>query len=483
MAATDFTSAPRTRLQATAPAAADSGRLPVVVWLYLLAVVIPFGIQVGPLMLTGLRLLLMVMILPLMVRLFTGRYGRLFATDILFVLYLAWATLALLANNPGAVIEQTGSVGMEFLGGYALGRAYIRSRSDFIALCRALIWIVLVMMPFAIFETLTSRTLLLEALRALPGVRTVATVQTDGRVLFGQPLDRVQLGFAHPIHFGLFCSVTFALCFVAMKGTFSDTRRWLTGGVVAVTACLALSSAAILSVALQLGLIIWAAAFAAMQRRWWLLVGLFVLAYVVIDLLSNRTPIQVFMSYATFSAHTAYWRALIFEWGMKNVAVNPVLGLGLNDWFRPAFMHTSSIDNFWLLTAMRYGIPAFVFVTLGYVLVLVHLMRRNFDGDPVLSQLRRAWVFTFLGLSFTLCTVHIWTAIYSFTFFLLGAGVWMITAHPQDPQDSAEKNSDAPRGQVFRRTLPAAPMRRTPPKTAAAKSGPRYSRFRGPNED
>ncbi len=478
MAATDLTAGARAQPGAPSPAAVQD-RLPIVVWLYLLVVIIPFGMQVGPLFLTGLRLLLMVMIFPLMIRLFTGQYGRVFATDILFVLHLAWATLALIANNPGAVIEQTGSVGMEFLGGYALGRAYIRTKSDFIALARALIALVLLMMPFAVIETLTGRALWLEVLQALPGVRTVANVQADARQLFGMTLERVQVGFAHPIHFGLFCSVTFSMCFVALEGTFSTPRRWITGILLAITACLALSSGAILAVVLQIGLIVWAMMFASVKQRWWILVGLMVLAYVVIDLLSNRTPIQVFMSYATFSAQTAYWRALIFEWGMKNVWMNPLLGLGLNDWIRPAFMHSSSIDNFWLLNAMRYGIPAFLLVTAGYILVLIHLMRRDFSADPVLSQLRRAWVFTFLGLSFTLCTVHVWTAIYSFTFFLLGAGMWMITVLPEDPAEDNAASGDTPKGPVFARAF-TGPAHTRPMDAPKAQDGTaRYSRFSG----
>ena len=472
-------SLPRTGALPASPQIA-AGRLHPLVWAYLLVVIIPIGVQLGPLTMTGLRLILIVMVIPLMLRLFTGVYGRIFATDILFVLHIMWATLALLANNPGQVIEQTGSVGMEFLGGYVMGRAYIRTRADFIALARALIAIVLVMLPFAVFETYTGRSIWIEVLRAVPGVRTVAETGADPRSLFGVTLQRVQLGFSHPIHFGLFCSVTFSMCFVAMNGTFGTTRRWITGALLAFTACLSLSSGALLAIALQFGLILWAALFARVTWRWWLLVGLGVLAYIVVDLLSNRSPVDVFMTYATFSPHNAYWRALIFEWGMKNVWANPILGLGLNDWFRPAWMHTSSVDNFWLLMAMRYGIPAFVLVTLGYILVVAHVMRRNFQDDMVLSQIRRAWVFTFLGLSFTLCTVHVWTAIYSFTFFLLGAGVWLISAMPQDKTgdgDAAQTPDIRPQGPVFSRSFGGDADRTTPEAAGPRAETPRYSRF------
>lgn len=467
-----------------------AGKLPLVAWVYLFAVVIPIGVTVGPLVLTSLRILLLVMVLPLMFGLFTGKYGKIIATDVLFVVHIAWASLALAVNNPNQVVEQIGSVGVEFLGGYALGRAYIRTREDFAALTKALIMIVLMMLPLALVETTTGRTPLIELLRKLPGVRTVAISVQEDR--FG--LDRVQLGFAHPIHFGLFCSVVFSLCFVAMQGTFSEARRWITAMIVAAMGFLALSSGALLAIALQFGLILWSMMFAKVEKRWWILLGLFVLAYITIDLLSNRKPLQVFMSYATFSAHTAYWRALIFEWGMLNVWANPWLGLGLNDWVRPWYMYSGSMDNFWLVMAVRYGIPGFVFVTAGYVFVVYRVMRRDFQGDETLTAFRRAWVFTFMGLSFTLCTVHVWTSIYSFVFFMLGAGVWLVTAKTQEAsgtgdgpdvsgtartepiyarafRESAEReNSRGPRGLV-------APQNAQNMATDVQAAAPRYSRF------
>lgn len=460
------------------------GKLPLVVWLYLLAVVIPVGVSLGPLVLTGVRIVLIVMILPLMAQLFMGRFGKLFATDFLFIGHVLWTAVALVMNNPSQVVQQTGSVGMEFLGGYVLGRAYIRTREDFTALSKMLILFVLAMVPLALLEAVTGQVLIIDLLKKVPGMRTIAYSIQERR--FG--LDRVQMGFSHPIHFGLFCSITFSLCFVAMERTFGTARRWITGAIIAATGFLALSSGAILAIALQFGLILWSMMFAKIEKRWWILVGLFVLGYVVIDLLSNRKPIDVFMSYATFSAETAYWRAQIFEWGMKNVWANPVFGIGLNDWVRPWYMYTNSVDNFWLLQAMRYGIPGFLTVTLGYVLILFHVMRRDLSTDPVLAVFRRAWVFTFLGLSFTLCTVHVWTSMYSFVFFMLGAGVWLIVAPTQEDRNQDPVN-DAPRTDpVFVRNLDTPPMTQRTPRGLVAPqrkddgvkpraAAPRYSRF------
>ena len=44
---------------------------------------------------------------------------------------------------------------------------------------------------------------------------------------------------------------------------------------------------------------------------------------------------------------------------------------------------------------------------------------------------RQGWIFTLVGLCFTLTTVHIWSGPYSFMAFLLGAGVWFLNESPR----------------------------------------------------
>ena len=90
-------------------------------------------------------------------------------------------------------------------------------------------------------------------------------------------------------------------------------------------------------------------------------------------------------------------------------------------------------------------------LVLGYVWGIFRVMRRDFEGDAVLARIRRAWVFTFLGLSFTLTTVHVWTNIYSFVFFLFGAGMWLVNAVQSAPQVPGP-SADPSRGQSGGRT-------------------------------
>ena len=211
---------------------------------------------------------------------------------------------------------------------------------------------------------------------------------------------------------------------------------------------LSLSSGALLAMVMQLGLIAWAWMFRKTEARWAILLGLTALAYIVIDLLSNRTPLRVFMSYATFSAHNAYWRGIIFEWGIKNVFGDASegipsaiwFGIGLNEWIRPSFMRSGSMDNFWLVIAVRYGMPGFLLLAVGYLYGIWKVMRHDCGGDRILTNLRLGWVITFIGITFSLCTVHVWTNIYSFLFFLFGAGMWIVSTVPGEAgeADAAE---------------------------------------------
>ncbi len=453
-------------------------KLPFPVLVYLLTVVTPVAFYAGPLFLTGLRAFLLLMIVPLSYKLLMGRYDRLYATDLLFLAHTIWAAVALYVNNPDKTLENAGIYAIEFFGGYVLARAYIRGPDEFSALVRAVLFLTLATLPLALHEAYTGRPWLVEMIRRIPGLTSVAIVTIEERM----GLERVQAVFAHPIHYGLFTSSAFALTYIALKGEIGDARRIVSAVLAGFLCFLSLSSGAFLALMMQLFLIGWAAVTAGTKQRWVILLALAVAAYILVDLISNRTPIRVFFSYATFSPHNAYWRGIIFEWGMKNVLgdpaagveAHPIFGIGLNDWVRPHFMNSGSMDNFWLVQAVRYGLPGFFTMAVGYAIVLWRVGRRDFDADPRLWRYRRAWMFTFVGLTFTLATVHIWTSIFSYTFFLFGAGMWMMAAQPNGGEEApADAGAGAARPSRYARFSQG-----MPPSPSAAARGPAPMRAR-----
>jgi hypothetical protein len=447
--ARDVTTTLPGRVLPAAKAGRDRLRLPLPVALYLLSVVTPVTLQLGPLYMTLTRAYLVLMFLPLLAMLFSGRAGKVTATDILLIGHGAWMAVALQANNPDQMITQVGSIVPDFLGGYLLARVYIRTPEQFMALARWMGILIACLLPFALYESRTGVPLIIQTIKKLPLVGSYSNVAAEKRL----GLDRVQGVMVNPIHFGVLCSTAFSMTVVALSGVLSTKRRLLTGAAIGLSAFLSLSAGAFLALLMQILLLGWYWAFRRTGFPWLLLTGWAAFCYIVIDMLSNRAPIQVFFSYATFSPHTAYWRGLIFEWGMKNVWANPILGLGLNNWERPWFMFSGSMDNFWLLMAVRYGIPGFLFLAIGYGLVLWRVGRRKFDGDARMLLLRRAWMLTMVGLTFSLCTVHIWTTIHSYVFFLFGAGMWFLTAtaRPEGEGEAAPQAEAAPRGTQYTR--------------------------------
>lgn len=408
--------------------------LPVPIILYLSAVFLPLNFNVGPLAMNSLRVLLLTLIIPLSIKLISGKYGRILWADVLFILHMLWAAVALTINNPSLVLQNIGSTSIEFIGGYVLARAYIRSLDDATALTRALIVMVICSLPFAFYESLTGRPILLEALNRLPGFYSLPDVIDQRRMGF----YRTQVFFSHPIHYGIFCTLALTLTFIGLKGVLKTSLRLLCSLLIMLGIFFSLSSGALLAAGLQAGLIFWAWMFRNVAAKWLLFGGLAIACYIVIDLLSNRTPMQVFISYMTFSAHNASWRSIVFEWGMVNLWNNPIFGIGLNDWVRPVWMELVSIDNFWLLVAMRYGFPGIILLLLGFFLPILQIAFRDFGTKGGLWQYRSAWVITLAGLTFSLTTVAVWTTAYSFVFFLFGSGMWMITekAHNAPASDT-----------------------------------------------
>ena len=405
------------------------GKLALPVVLYLIAVMLPIGFNLGPIYLTLIRLVLLATIIPLTFQLLSGKFGGILIPDVFFFLHVFWIIIAITVNDPDRALEYVGSTAIEFIGSYVLARAYIRTSEDFLLLSRALVLMIVLTLPFGLYELVTNNPLILQFLERIPGIRTEWVVRGPDEIRMG--LFRVQGTFPHPIHYGIFASMGFALCFIGLKGVYGNTKRYIASGTMVLCTFLSLSSGALLPVMLQIGLIFWAMIFNFTRYRWLILGILTGAAYIVVDILSNRGPIMVFMSYATFSPWNAYWRALIFEFGMNNVWANPWLGIGITaDWVRPNWMHTSSVDNYWLVMALRYGIPGFLFVAIGFLQPLWPIGRRSFDSDQLLWQQRRAWMFLFIGLTMGLATVHVWSTLFSFIFFMFGAGMFFLTIEP-----------------------------------------------------
>lgn len=454
MTTTRVISSPRRTGAEPAAAPGLAGRIeaataPALVTLFLATVITPIFLNVGGLTLTLSRILLLVLCVPLFMRLVSGRAGRLLVADYFFMLYAFWIMVSLTYNHGISRFALSGITIVEHFGAYLLGRTLIRNVADYRHYMKVFFITMLILFPAAVVELNTNINLWTKFFGL------VFDVAHKGQSAYGRMgLERVQSGFEHPIHFGMYCALGVANFFYLYRNQLSKALPMM--GFSTFMSFMSLSSGPLLAIALQVILILWDQ---ITRGKWKLFIILCVIGYVTIDALSNRTPVTILISTLTFNSGSAWTRVGIWDYGIAAVWRSPIFGIGLNDWPRP-FWLTNSVDNFWLLTMMRHGIVALVFLGCGIVLGLRDIIRtKGLDAEQTL--IRTGYVISVAALLFSLSTVHIWGAAGSYVMFYFGAGLWLCSAGKEgaaegDPEAEAEPEMRR-RAQMAGRPRPVTP--------------------------
>lgn len=399
--------------------------------LFIAALIVPtdLSFSLGPLRLTPYRVVLILAFFPSVSRVFSGRSGGSNIVDWTVLTHTLWCFLVITAYHGLEVsIESVGIRLVEFGGAYFLARAYVTDERSFQGVVIAILAAVLVLLPLLVLESTT-------------GFNPIHSVSSDVVIEKRMGLSRAFGPMDHPILLGVFASSVFAIAWLRVFPRLGRPRprRTLVLGVT-ISALTSISSGAMASLMTQITLLLWQAKTRANRHRWRLFGFLLLGAYVAIDLFSNRTPMVVLLSYLTFSAETAYGRIEIFEWGMADVMRNPLMGIGFNEWTRPHWK-SASMDNFWLLQAVTFGIPGFLTFAIVPLLVLTLGWRRL---PPRLTRLRMAWAISMIGLVLAGCTVHFWNNLFSYYAFFVGIGVWFINSKRTGLSPSVDNNAEPP---------------------------------------
>lgn len=396
-----------------APAAATATTRRRLIVIFLVAFALPLEPVVGGLLLSAPRLYIMVAFLPFAIALLAGRCGGVTATDMMIFGCGFWVVLTFVIHHGAERIPYAAITAVEMIGAYLAGRFLIRSSDDYRFFFNAFFVMLAVLLPLAAFETMTGRALLSEVLSKVARVTPRGTEIRDGYF-------RAGMSYPHPILWGMICAVFLAQAWYLWPGR---TVGRISRVTVAVASTLtAMSSAPILSLAIQGGLILWGR---LTGNRWWLFTILFTISYVTIDLLSNRGPVIIMIETLTLNPQTAWWRVHIWNYGTASVMNHPFLGIGLNEWQRPEWL-APTVDNFWLLIAMRHGLPAALFITVGLALQIWRLARLQ-NLAPADQAVRTAYMIAFVALCFMLGTVHAWGAPLIFVMFYFGMGGFLYT--------------------------------------------------------
>jgi hypothetical protein len=409
---------------ASRPRAVFGVALPVAFFFFGMLLPTAVSLNLGGLRLSVYRIVLILMFVPMLVHLLSGRAGRMTVFDALVLAHCAWALMALIKwGGVAQGIESGGIYIVEFAGAYLLGRLYVRTYEDFAAMARAYVALVVGMLLFTIPEALTSVHILHDSISAAFGGPPAPFIEQR------MGLERTFGPFDHPILYGVFSASAFSLAyFVVAERRLMHMSGMAQVAGVGVATFMSASGGPYVVLMMQGFVAAWQRVLGRVQGRWAALFALFAATYVAIDLFSTKTPFHVFVNYFTFSKQSAYNRILIFDYGSAEVARHPLFGIGLGDWERPVWM-SDSMDNFWLVVAVRYGLPA-LGLLLALLLGLVWWAARRKDLPEDWRRARHAWAFTLFGISVAAATVHLWNALFVLFVFLIGAGAWLVDAKP-----------------------------------------------------
>ncbi|QRM53201.1 O-antigen ligase family protein [Sinorhizobium sp. BG8] len=409
--------------------------------MFLIALSIPWIIEIGSLRLSIYRFLLCLAVVPCICLWLTGRAGRIRIVDLLVISFVSWKGLTLiLLHGPQQAMQPVGISFVETLGAYFLPRCFIRNADDFRTMVKLLFIVVASMVPLGLLETATG----FPATQHL--FRLVLPTYPDTDMGWRSGLFRAQGAFEHPILFGVVCSTAFILTFLVLGYQRSLAEKGAKAGIVVLATGLAVSSGPLLGIALQCLLLGWKrCADAIGLRTMWSLTLAGVLAYAVASLTLHRSVIEIVIARLTFDPMSYWSRNLIWEYGWSSVSNHPVLGTGLGRWDRPQWM-AESIDNFWLGTAVIHGLPALLLIC-GTVLAALMTVGLKRGLDERHREYRAAYLITIISTCLVGQTVHLWDAAFVLFVFLLGSGIWFLDAAPSDcPSESTRpaRNSRSP---------------------------------------
>ncbi|WP_209507430.1 O-antigen ligase family protein [Ruegeria sp. HKCCSP335] len=395
---------------------AKSASSGILVFLLLLALVMPFYFYLGNFRISPYRAYMIIAIVPVLVQWARGAAGPVYTVDFLVILAALLMPISLFVNHGVAKQwEFSGILAIETLAPYFIARVLVRDINSFRSFVRGAYIIIIVLLPFAVIESFTGRKIILDLFDVVFEVYKPANQEPR------LGLNRAQVSMPHPILFGVFCSSAFALIWYSLGSKDSLFKRVRRGSIVGAAVFLSLSAGAFMGVLIQGFLIFWDEIFKRKKSRWIVLsVGVFFIL-TALELGSNRNVFQIIASELTFSKSSGYNRILIFTHAKDDILNSPIFGIGFRWWTRPLWLK-GSVDNFWLLISLRYGLPLFFTFFSMYLTVIIKTIRVPLVGYS--AGVRTGYVISLIGIGLAAFTVHLWESTYCLFLFLLGSGAW-----------------------------------------------------------
>jgi O-Antigen ligase len=374
-----------------------------VAWLVLIGLILPANevqIFIAGAKLTIGRLGVMLLLLPAIFTLLQ-RGRRLVVSDFFVSATAMWIVGAALYTDGTEALSSAGAESVELLGGYLVARAFFFgpvARGKFLSVLKVLAFIAIV---FAMADNASGRLIVHDTFASLLNVPAIEDQYRLGIV-------RATSTFDHAILFGTFCVVVAAMMLFSEANVL---KRVLYAGFCVIGIMLSLSSSSMMAFAIALGTYIYSNMMRRLPWRWWAcwaVVAVFALVIVV----ATNDPLGWVLSHLTLDPESGYFRLMEWNAAFYHISVSPWTGYAFHN-FGSAELY--SVDCVWLALALRFGLPAIVFLFLANVTALLPTgQSSNRDDDPSLAPMSTAFslilvMFMFIGL-----TVHYWNYMWIF---------------------------------------------------------------------
>lgn len=403
-----------------------------------------FSLHLGELNLSPYRIILILLAPWVIKSLLVRRKFQWQHFDTLAVLVSVWPFVALAFNTDlFKAIESGGVLFLQTFVSFFTVRLLVYRYSQLKQLSVTILTVATIMALMALPEAVTGKLFIHEIASKLTNSTFDYAPENRFRVWrsYG-PTD-------HPIILGTICAISLPLGLALWRR--KKIRLGMTGisflGVISSA-----SSGPLLSVIAQISLYLWAKITQGNRYKWWLLISLMVFVYIVIDVLSNRDPLRVMFTYLLFNEHNGYvrfnmWKNSFFlaTQSLESLAVGYGFSIEMMSLLENAFwtrLMSASVDSYWMLIMLRYGMPMLLLSIAMTIMVLRSNVRNyRFIKDQKRKNLVQAWMIVTVSFGLVACTVHFWGFMSSLFFIVLAAGGANIRAPKEQPKTQKAKAS------------------------------------------
>jgi hypothetical protein len=390
------------------------GYFPLPVLLFVLSMVLPIemSVYIGPIFMTPSKFIYIILMPVVLVEFFKDRDKYTF--DLMFAIMVFWICLGYVVKLGSGGLQPLGQAFLEITIPYLVARQYLTTQDILKKFIFSVGAIVLVLAILAIPEGLLHSRYLHMIPRMVTGI--VYDMQADTRL----GLLRSASTFENPILFGLFSASMFSMIVYGVNS--ARYKIFFASGCIIAT-FLSLSSAAMLLLVFQISAVIFEHKTVKVPRRTLIVTLILSVLFLFIEVASNRGIVRVVISNLTFSPHTGYYRLLQWDFAQDDVRRYPVWGMpNVEAWTRPYWM-TASIDNNWLLSAMKNGIPVVSLVfAIFATLVVKNYRRKRRTPDVGLRRLMTGWIIAILAIFMGGWTVALFGKMQPMLYFMVGMG-------------------------------------------------------------